>query len=82
MEHEDSWPDNAVFLLDRPQQPTWQDPIPAVDHPLIGEADISALKAKILASGLSVAQLVAPRASSRDATANPARSGGPARVPT
>jgi catalase-peroxidase len=36
----------------------WQDPIPAVDHPLIGEADIAALKAKILASGLSVSELV------------------------
>jgi len=37
----------------------WQDPIPAVDHPLIGEEDIAPLKAKILASGLSVSQLVA-----------------------
>jgi len=37
----------------------WQDPIPAVNHPLIGEPDIAALKAKILASGLSVSQLVA-----------------------
>jgi catalase-peroxidase len=36
----------------------WQDPIPAVDHPLLGEQDIAALKAKILASGLSVSQLV------------------------
>jgi catalase-peroxidase len=36
----------------------WQDPIPAVDHPLIGEQDVTALKAKILASGLSVSQLV------------------------
>jgi len=36
----------------------WQDPIPAVDHPLISEADIAALKAKILGSGLSVSQLV------------------------
>jgi catalase-peroxidase len=36
----------------------WQDPIPAVDHPLIGEADIAALKTKILGSGLSVSQLV------------------------
>ncbi len=36
----------------------WQDPIPAVDHPLIGEEDIAALKAKILASRLSVSQLV------------------------
>jgi len=36
----------------------WQDPIPAVNHPLIGEQEIAALKAKILASGLSVSQLV------------------------
>jgi catalase-peroxidase len=36
----------------------WQDPIPAVDHPLIQEQDISALKGKILASGLTVSQLV------------------------
>ncbi|MGB8401065.1 catalase/peroxidase HPI [Bradyrhizobium sp.] len=36
----------------------WQDPIPAVDHKLIGEPDMAALKAKILASGLSVSQLV------------------------
>ena len=37
----------------------WQDPVPAVDHELIGEPDIAALKAKILASGLSISQLVA-----------------------
>jgi catalase-peroxidase len=36
----------------------WQDPIPALDHPLIGEADIAALKTKILASGLTVSELV------------------------
>lgn len=36
----------------------WQDPIPAVDHPLIDAADAKALKDKILASGLSVAELV------------------------
>ncbi|HEV2507022.1 MAG TPA: catalase/peroxidase HPI [Mesorhizobium sp.] len=36
----------------------WQDPIPAVDHGLVDQADIAALKAKILASGLSVSQLV------------------------
>jgi catalase-peroxidase len=36
----------------------WQDPIPAVDHALIDEKDIAALKAKILASGLPVSQLV------------------------
>jgi catalase-peroxidase len=36
----------------------WQDPIPALNHPLIGEQDITTLKAKIIASGLSVSQLV------------------------
>jgi catalase-peroxidase len=36
----------------------WQDPIPKVNHPLIGEQDIAALKAKILGCGLSVSQLV------------------------
>jgi catalase-peroxidase len=40
------------------EQLLWQDPIPAVDHELIGEKDIAALKAKILASGLSISQLV------------------------
>jgi catalase-peroxidase len=42
-----------------PKEPLiWQDPIPAVDHGLIGEPEIAALKAKILASGLAVSQLV------------------------
>ncbi|KWD75472.1 catalase/peroxidase HPI [Burkholderia ubonensis] len=36
----------------------WQDPVPAVDHKLIDDADVAALKGKILASGLSVSQLV------------------------
>jgi catalase-peroxidase len=36
----------------------WQDPVPAVDHKLIEEKDVAALKAKILASGLSISQLV------------------------
>jgi catalase-peroxidase len=44
-------------LVPKEQLP-WQDPIPAVNHPLIGEQEIAALKAKILASGLSVPQLV------------------------
>ena len=37
----------------------WQDPIPAIDHELIGQQDIAALKAKILGSGVSISQLVA-----------------------
>ncbi|MHC8496298.1 MAG: catalase/peroxidase HPI [Actinomycetes bacterium] len=36
----------------------WQDPVPAVTHPLVGDADIAALKAKIADSGLSIGQLV------------------------
>ena len=40
------------------QQQLWQDPIPAVDHALIGEQDIAALKTKLITSGLTVSQLV------------------------
>ena len=36
----------------------WQDPIPALNHPLIDDKDVAALKAKILSSGLTVSQLV------------------------
>jgi catalase-peroxidase len=42
-----------------PKEPLiWQDPVPAVDHELIGDADVAALKANILASGLSISALV------------------------
>src|SRR5476649_2371122 len=42
-----------------PKEPLlWQDPVPPVTHELIGAADIAALKAKVLASGLSISQLV------------------------
>jgi catalase-peroxidase len=41
-----------------PEPQLWQDPVPEVDHPLIDEGDIAALKGEILASGLSVSQLV------------------------
>ncbi len=42
-----------------PSEPQiWQDPVPAVSHPLVGAQDVAALKEKILASGLSVSQLV------------------------
>jgi catalase-peroxidase len=37
----------------------WQDPLPAVDHPLVDAADVAALKAQVLASGLTTAELVA-----------------------
>ncbi|MEX2598282.1 MAG: catalase/peroxidase HPI, partial [Dehalococcoidia bacterium] len=41
-----------------PEPQIWQDPVPPVDHELIGEQDIAGLKAKILAAGLSIPQLV------------------------
>ncbi|HSH58274.1 MAG TPA: peroxidase family protein, partial [Acidimicrobiales bacterium] len=41
-----------------PEPQLWQDPVPEVDHDLIGDEDIAALKGKILASGLSISQLV------------------------
>ncbi|MBV8929210.1 MAG: catalase/peroxidase HPI, partial [Mycobacteriaceae bacterium] len=41
-----------------PEPQLWQDPVPAVDHTLVDDADIAALKAKVLESGLSVSQLV------------------------
>ncbi|MDX3538285.1 catalase/peroxidase HPI [Streptomyces sp. MB09-01] len=41
-----------------PAPQLWQDPVPEVDHPLVGDAEIADLKARILASGLSVSQLV------------------------
>jgi catalase-peroxidase len=40
------------------EQQIWQDPVPAVDHELVSEQDIAGLKAKVLASGLSISQLV------------------------
>src|ERR1700693_6195511 len=60
-----------------PKEPLpWQDPIPAVDHPLIGEQDIAALKAKILASGLSVSQLVSTAWASASAFRGSDKRGG------
>ncbi|HEU0042374.1 MAG TPA: catalase/peroxidase HPI, partial [Jiangellaceae bacterium] len=41
-----------------PEPQLWQDPVPAVDHDLVDDGDIAALKEKVLASGLSVSQLV------------------------
>jgi len=42
-----------------PSEPQlWQDPVPAVDHDLVGDEDVAALKGRILASGLSISQLV------------------------
>jgi catalase-peroxidase len=58
-----------------PKEPQiWQDPVPAVDHKLIEEKDVAALKEKVLKSGLSIAQLAASfRGSDKRGGANGAR---------
>ena len=58
--HRDMGPHARFLGSEVPAEPRiWQDPVPAVDHGLIDDADIAALKAKILASGLSISRLVA-----------------------
>jgi catalase-peroxidase len=57
--HRDMGPRARYFGPEVPaEELIWQDPIPAVDHKLIDEMDIASLKSQILASGLSVSQLV------------------------
>ncbi len=56
--HRDMGPHTRLLGPDVPPPQLWQDPVPAVDHPLVDAQDQAALKAKVLGAGLSVAQLV------------------------
>ena len=57
--HRDMGPIARYLGSDVPQETlSWQDPVPAVDHALVDDADVKTLKAAVLASGLTVAQLV------------------------
>ena len=59
-----------------PEPQLWQDPVPAVDHPLVDDKDVAALKSKVLDSGLSVPHLVKTAWSSLSSYRNTDKRGG------
>ncbi|OCW59475.1 catalase/peroxidase HPI [Hoeflea olei] len=75
--HRDMGPKSCYFGPEVPEEDLlWQDPIPAVDHPLVEASDIADLKIRIAASGLSTAQLVATAWSSASSFRGSDKRGG------
>ncbi len=82
--HRDMGPRVRLLGPEVPEAQLWQDPVPAVDHPLVTEADVKALERKILESGLTGPQLVkaawAAASSYRDTDARGGANGGRLRL--
>jgi catalase-peroxidase len=75
--HRDMGPINRYLGPEVPKEELiWQDPVPAVDHELVNDADIANLKAQLLASGLSVGQLVTTAWASASTFRNSDKRGG------
>ena len=75
--HRDMGPIARYLGPEVPQEELiWQDPVPAVDHALIGAADIAALKVKVLDSGLSISELVSTAWASASTFRNSDKRGG------
>lgn len=74
--HRDMGPATRLLGEAVPEPQVWQDPVPAVEHPLINAADIVSLKATILASGLTVSQLVSTAWASASTYRDTDRRGG------
>ena len=74
--HRDMGPHSRLLGPEVPEVQLWQDPIPAVDHALVSESDIKSLKRKILASDLSIAQLVSTAWASASTFRNSDKRGG------
>ncbi len=75
--HRDMGPRSRYLGAEVPaEELLWQDPIPAVDHPLIDGQDIAALKTQVLASGLSVSELVSTAWASASTFRNSDKRGG------
>ncbi len=74
--HRDMGPVSRLLGSDVAEAQVWQDPVPAVDHELIGAAEIQALKAKLLDSGLTTKQLVSVAWASASTFRNSDKRGG------